>query len=127
MIRPIVEGDGDEKALPLLLYLALARREYEAWFLAAIESLRGKRRIRPDAAYAADPEAIRDAKGTLSRFMPARTPYRETTDQPALSAQFDLGLAYQRASSFRKLVRELCRILRELGHQPVIPSEWTSV
>jgi hypothetical protein len=126
-IVPNLHQWGAQEAPALPLGVALARREYEAWLLAAIESLRGRRRIRPDAAHAADPEAIRDAKGMLNRFMPARTPYRETTDQPALSTQFDLGQAYRRASSFRKLVRELCRILIDLGHQPVIPAEWMSV
>ena len=58
--------------------------------------------------------------------MPAATPYVERADQPALSAQFDLGQAYRHASSFRKLVKELCGILIDLGHQPAIPTEWTS-
>lgn len=104
--------------------VVMARREYEAWFLAAIESLRGQRRIHPEAAYPDDPEQVRAAKGVVSRFMPPNTPYAETVDQPALSALFDLGLAYRRASSFRKLVKELCRLLEELGQEPVIPSDW---
>ena len=57
--------------------------------------------------------------------MPQNTRYSETADQPALSALFDLGMAYRRASSFRKLVKELCRILEELGHEPVIPPDWS--
>jgi hypothetical protein len=126
-VVPMLLGWGRQEALSLPFGVALARREYEAWFLAAIESLRGKRRIRADATSPADPEAIRDAKGAVSRFMSPVKPYQETADQVALSAQFDLGLTYRRASSFRKLVRELCRILTDLGHQPVIPNEWTPV
>jgi CelD/BcsL family acetyltransferase involved in cellulose biosynthesis len=106
--------------------VALARREYEAWFLAAIESLRGQRRIAPDAAYAGDPEVVRDAKGAVSRFMPRNAPYVPATDQVALSAQFDLGQAHRHASSFRKLVKELHRMLCELGRQPLIPPDWTT-
>ena len=106
--------------------VVMARREYEAWFLAAIESLRGQRGIRPDAAYPQDPEQVRAAKGVVSRFMPPDAPYSETADQPAFSAQFDLGTAYRRASSFRKLVKELCRLLDELGQEPVIPSDWST-
>lgn len=105
--------------------VVMARREYEAWFLAAIESLRGQRRIHQDAAYLDDPEQVRAAKAALSRFMPQNTPYSETADQPALSAVFDLAAAYRRASSFRKLVKELCRVLEALGHEPVIPSNWS--
>lgn len=104
--------------------VVMARKEYEAWFLAAIESLRGKRDIRLDAAYPQDPEQVRGAKGVISRMMPQNTPYSETADQPALSAQLDLRMAYRRASSFRKLVKELCRILQELGQALVIPADW---
>lgn len=104
--------------------LTLARREYEAWLLEALDSLRGQRGISSDAAYPENPEAVRDAKGALRRFMPANQAYVETADQAAFSAQFDMREAYRRTSSFRKLVKELCRILTELGCQPTIPSEW---
>jgi hypothetical protein len=124
-IVPDLLAWGRSEAAPFPLGVALARREYEAWFLAAIESVRGKRRIRADATYRGDPEAVRDAKGAVSGFMPRNTPYVETADQVALSAQFDLGQAYQHASSFRKLVKEVYRILSELGCQPTIPAVWT--
>ena len=104
--------------------VVLARREYEAWFLAAIASLRGQRRVRDDAQYDRDPEAVRGAKGVISRFMPPSKPYSETADQVALSAVFDLGQAHRGASSFRKLVKEVHRLLEELGHGPVIPEHW---
>lgn len=106
--------------------IVMVRREYEAWFLAAIESLRGHRRIRGDARYDRDPEAIRGAKGVMKRFMPQNKPYSPTGDQAALSAVFDLGQAYRGASSFRKLVKEVCRVLEELGHQPIVPPHWVS-
>lgn len=105
--------------------VVMARREYEAWFLAAIESLRGQRRIYQNAAYPDDPEQVRAAKAAISHFMPQHLPYSETADQPALSALFELKAAYRRASSFRKLVKELCRILEELGEKPVVPRNWS--
>jgi hypothetical protein len=43
--------------------VVLARREYEAWFLAAAESLRGQRGLPDDLDSPPDPEAVRDAKG----------------------------------------------------------------
>ena len=109
-------------ALPCAVIMA--RREYEAWFLAAIESLRGQRRIRDNAQYDRNPEVVRGAKGVVSRFMPPNKPYSETSDQVALSAVFDLGQAYHGTSSFRKMVKEVCRLLEELGHDPVIPEHW---
>lgn len=115
------------EAVPLLpCAVILARREYEAWFLAAIESLRGHRRISDTARYDRDPEAVRGAKGVVSRFMPQNKPYSETADQVALSAVLDLGQAYRGASSFRKLVKEVCRLLEALGHQPAVPEHWVA-
>ena len=107
--------------------IVLARREYEAWFLAAIESLRGKRGIVPDAMPEVDPEAKRGAKEALRLRMPKNRAYNETADQPALTAVFDMETAYRQASSFRKLVSELCRILIAMGYQPTIPDDWKTV
>src|SRR6266545_5835080 len=94
----IVEGQGDAISIPVIKARAdlrtavvIANREKEAWYLAAIESLRGSRGIPEDALTPADPEAIRGAKGWLARAM-GRS-YSEVTDQPALSARFDLDLA----------------------------------
>lgn len=105
--------------------IVMARQEYEAWFLAAIESLRGIRGISLDAVYPQNPEQKRGAKEVVRMFTPKNAPYSPTADQPALSAQFDLKTAYHRASSFRKLVKEVCRLLQELGQTPVIPSDWS--
>lgn len=90
--------------------VVLAKAEYEAWFLAAAGSIAGRRGIRADATAPADPEAIQDAKGWLrDRMRPGR--YRETLDQPALTALFDMEAA-RRAPSFDKLVRDLTSLLQ---------------
>jgi len=91
--------------------VVLAHREYEGWFLAAAESLAGKRRLPTNLAAPSDPEAIRDAKGWLSRQMLASNRYSPTQDQPALTALLDLHLAHLRSRSFRKLWKEVERIL----------------
>ena len=43
-ILAIVEGDGEVQAVPVLL----AKCEYEAWFLASIESIVGSRTLSRD-------------------------------------------------------------------------------
>src|SRR5271166_5286659 len=48
--------------------VVVAYREYETWFLAALESLRGQYGIAKDAAAPANPESKRDAKGALEEF-----------------------------------------------------------
>lgn len=86
--------------------VVLAKAEYEAWFLAAAQSLAGRRGLDPAIVSPPDPEAIGDAKGWLRNRMPARKPYSETLDQPALTTVFDLNAA-RTAPSFEKLWREV--------------------
>lgn len=94
--------------------VVLAHREYEAWFLAAAESLQGKRRLDFTAAdLEVEAEGVRDAKGWLRL---RRTPrqYDPVQDQPALSQHMDLDQAHARSRSFRKLCTEWCRLTRDM-------------
>ena len=54
------------------MFVALAYKEYESWFLAALPSLRGAYGIPSDAEPPHDPEARRDAKGALSHLIGRR-------------------------------------------------------
>jgi hypothetical protein len=85
--------------------VVLAKREYEAWFLASATSLNGKRGLVLDGPVTFDPETPRDAKGWLSERMPG-SKYREITDQPAFSAEMNLEQARAGSRSFRKLCTE---------------------
>ena len=90
--------------------VVLAKAEYEAWFLAAADSIAGKRGIAPSATPPDDPESIGDAKGWISRQMLPGQSYRPTLDQAALSAVFDLDAA-RNAPSFDKLWRDVASLL----------------
>lgn len=92
--------------------VVLANREYEAWFIAAAESLDGQRGFACNADEPIDAELPRNAKGWMSARMVGGT-YRETTDQPAFSAKMDLELAFDRSRSFRKLTSEWCKQTRQ--------------
>ncbi len=94
------------------IYVVIAKAEYESWFLAAARSLAGKRGLPSDLRPPAQPETIRDAKGWLSSQMVGR--YRETLDQTAMTAEFDLEEA-RRAPSFERLWRDLADALRGGG------------
>lgn len=96
--------------------VVLAHREFEAWFLATIESLRGRRGLRIDAEPHPNPENPRGAKKQQELQMPRSASYVETADQPALSAQFSLEVAYRRSRSFRKLVTSFGSLVRSMGH-----------
>jgi hypothetical protein len=95
------------------LAVVLAKREYEAWFLASAEALRGSRGLSATLQPPPDPEAVRGAKEWLSRHMLGSHHYRETLDQPALTARFDLSLA-RRTPSFSKCYRDVARLVQEL-------------
>jgi hypothetical protein len=98
--------------------VVLAKREYEAWFLAAAESLRGKRGLPDDLQPPDDPEAIQGAKEWLRARMPTDRKYGAVLDQPALTALFDMDAA-RRLGSFDKCYREIVRLLGELYERGV--------
>jgi len=83
--------------------VVLAKREYEAWFISSIESLRGFRGIATDATSHATPEGVRDAKSELETRMTPGKFYAPTTDQAAFSARVELSETHRRCRSFRKL------------------------
>jgi hypothetical protein len=93
--------------------VVFAKREFEAWFLAAVESLRGKFGLPGDLEPPAYPESIRGAKEWLTDKMPPGRAYAETTDQPAFAAVFDMNTA-RRADSFDKCYRDIKNMLEQL-------------
>ena len=93
--------------------VVLAKREFETWFLAAIESLRGRRGLPDDLQPIPDVENVQDAKGRLTDLMAGSGVYSSVPDQPALATTFDMDLARQRSDSFDKCWREIERLLAE--------------
>lgn len=113
-LAPAILRQATEARSDMLIGVVLAKCEYEAWILAAAESLRGHRTLARDLSSPGNPEAIRGAKQWLSRHMTGPHGYTETLDQAALTNALDLNAA-RRASSFDKCYRELERILFALG------------
>ena len=108
----------------LPIAVVLAKHEFEAWFLASAESLRGRRGLRNDLNSPDNPEAIRGAKEWLRQQMQSGRTYRETRDQPALAALFDLEQA-RRADSFDKCYRDIVRLLDALRKTSGLTNEQT--
>ena len=96
--------------------VVIAHREYEAWFLAGFDSLRGHRMILGHAEAPQDPERPRDAKGRFERMMRPRTSYVDQVDQPKFTARFDLPAARLRCRSFRKLTQSFGSLLWACGY-----------
>jgi hypothetical protein len=83
------------------MFVALAHKEYESWFLAALPSLRGSNGIPPDAEPPSNPEARRDAKGAISQLIRRR--YRHDDElQTRFTSIMSLTEARQ-APSFARL------------------------
>ena len=99
--------------------VVLAKREYEAWFLAAARSIAGKREIDESTTPPAEPESIRGAKEWLSGRMPAGRAYSPTRDQAALTAVFDMEAA-RSAPSFDQAVARCGGSSRQLRRDPSI-------
>ena len=123
-ILVLIDADGDCPANlgPTLLAWArsergdrriavvVATREFEAWFVAAAESLVAAGKLAPGTKAPPDPERLTDPKGWLARAMGHH--YAETIDQPAFAALFDLDAAMH-CASFAKLRRDFSRLLAE--------------
>jgi hypothetical protein len=62
--------------------VVFANREYEAWFLAAAESLQGKRGFEFEKTPAFEPERLRNAKGWLGERMTGGSTARQPTNPP---------------------------------------------
>ena len=108
LLRRALQARGD---LPIAV--VLAKREFEAWFLAAAESLRGYKELKNDLEPPNNPEEIRDAKGWLNQRMKGTRTYRPTVDQPGLTDRFDFDQA-RHVDSFDKCYRDIARLLDEL-------------
>lgn len=126
-LAPTLELWAREAAGEIPCAVVMANREYEAWFLASMEALRGRAGILPDAVPHADPEAPRDAKGEVERRMvPGASCYSPTVDQAPLTAHLDLQNAYRRCRSFRKLVGAFGGLAAAAGVAPAVwpPTAW---
>jgi len=86
-------------------------------YLAAAESLAGRRELRTNLSSPEHPESIRGAKEWLTRHMQAGRPYSPIPDQAAFAANLDLQAA-RRAPSFDKFYREVVRLFRDASALP---------
>ena len=98
----------------LPIAVVVANREYEAWFLAAAQSLRGHHGLPADLSPPDNPDAIGGAKEWIQRHTPRGIRYSPTRDQASFSQRMDLELARQNSRSFRKLDKEVRRLVEAL-------------
>lgn len=103
-LGPRLLADAQAIRADIRCAVALAHREYETWFLAAAESLRGCAGLPAQLNPPPNPESIRGAKEWLGKHMPVR--YDPIIHQARLTDRFDLHQA--RANpSFDRLINRL--------------------
>ena len=90
------------------MFVSLAHREFESWFIAAVRSLRGTRGLSNDLLPPADPERTRDAKGWLSNRM--NVAYDPVTHQVEFAKKIDLRQACG-SQSFNRFYQYVCKLL----------------
>ena len=90
--------------------IVCAYREYEAWFLASLNTIKGRHGIPETAVPSSDAEAVLNPKQWLTDQMPSGQAYKETTHQASFSKLIDLDLAFRNSRSFRRL----CHALEQL-------------
>jgi hypothetical protein len=110
-------AQGEAGAVPC--EVVMATREYEAWFISAIESLRGLRGIDHGAVSHAAPETVRDAKGEVQARMTRGQFYSQRVDQAALTAQVDLAEVHRRCRSFRRMVKAFGVLAQSTTGNPI--------
>jgi len=85
------------------VHAVVAKTEYEAWFLGAVESLLPENRGLPANFELQQAENVQGAKEKLAEILDIF--YSETVDQPAFSSKFDLSQARANCPSFDKFWR----------------------
>ena len=103
LTRPWIAGES----LTAICEIIVIPREYECWFIAALESLRGVHGIIQEATSHNYPEAVRNPKAILTDWMEGSSAYHETADQPAFTEKIDLRTIHERCSAFRRLVSKI--------------------
>ncbi|QNE76967.1 DUF4276 family protein [Streptomyces finlayi] len=99
LARALAPADG---LVTVPVEIVIARHEYEAWFLAAVESLCAHPAVKDDAVAPGDSEAKRGAKSQLEGLMTES--YKETLHQAKFSGVMDLRAAAAGSRSFRRMV-----------------------
>ncbi len=126
VVGPRVQQWAQMEAGATLCQVVLAHREYEAWFLSSLESLRSFRGVTPDAISHPTPETIRDCKAALEQHMASGSSYSPSIDQAAFTSQFDIPQAFRTCRSFRRLATAFRNLARATGFEMDVwpPAHW---
>lgn len=109
MLAGLLRDRAEAARRDLRIAVIVAVREFEAWFVAAAQSLSGKNGLVNSLSPPSHPEDLGDAKGWIKQHTFSHR-YRETIDQPRLAGSFSLSQALA-CRSFRKFHKEIVGML----------------
>lgn len=126
-LKESIENWAREEDSRIRCHVVVAVREYEAWFLAALESLRGVSGISHDAVSYPEPESVGGAAEKLRKLMPPNRTYSKPVDQLEMTKKFELAEAYRCCRSFKRMADVVVRLASELGVslETWPPPEWS--
>lgn len=91
--------------------IVCAQCEYEAWFLASLDTVKSQVGIDTETEFLTPVEELRNVKGWISSQMPAGKVYKETEDQPAMTSQMKFDLVRAKSRSFRRFEHAIDELL----------------
>lgn len=86
--------------------IVIAKRMYETWLLASIETIAGHLDLQPNIEPPPHPEEIPNPKRWLEDHFPPGRAYKETQDQDSMTDLLDIDLASS-TRSFRRLLHAI--------------------
>jgi hypothetical protein len=107
------------------IVIVLAKREYETWFVASIQTIAGKQLagrpgITAEAIPPEEPEAVPNPKAWLSQRMPPGRAYKETEDQAPMTSSLDFQIVANSCRSFRRLLNAVQQLVQAVDAGNVI-------
>jgi hypothetical protein len=109
-LGPKLQGWARKHRRDVTVEVAIAQREFEAWFVASAVSLRGKCGLPEDLIGPPVPDEVSSPKSWVNdRLRSQGRSYKESIDQARLTACLDVREA-RRSKSFNKLLVKLGRL-----------------
>lgn len=94
--------------------VVLAKREYEAWFIASASAIAGQMGLPTVAPPMKNCEQVRGTKEWLTRWRAGADIYSPTLHQTNFTRLIDIDLARQNSPSFDKLCRDVERLCQQV-------------
>ena len=116
--------------LGIPIAIVMPNPEFEVWFIASLDSspnnpVRTRLDLPSDTVSPDNPDdATNSAKGWLNAKMPRNRRYKETSDQPALSAAISLSVASQHSRSFQRLEHAIIQLIDAVDNGVSIVTPW---